>query len=247
MRQQALVLAAIVAALLPSTAGAAEAGSMKGRWSVALQGGTDVEVSGDHYAAAQGSLLGLSTSIETGAFRDVYGRSFRGGLALGYGVGRDLEVFGRGGHYTADSSMLRIGSAATLPVQADAGTYSEWGGEAGLRYFFNPAPRFKPYVAGVAGLRFLGAMPVTLSVPAASVSLGDLPFYDKSTVGVFGVDLGASYDLGRNVAVGAEVGLRYQTKPSGIDAGLAGTGLETINDAGGRWSMPIVGQVVFRF
>jgi hypothetical protein len=66
-------------------------------------------------------------------------------------------------------------------------------------------------------------------------------------VGVFGGDLGASYDLSHNVAIGAEVGIRYQTAPSGIDKALAGTGLETINDAASRWSLPILGQITFRF
>lgn len=247
MRKHLAVLAATLTLVIPALAGAADSDAIQGRWSVAVQGGTDVEIAGDYYGATQGALLGLPTSLNAGSFKDVYGSSFRGNLSLGYGVSRSLELFGRGGYYGADAGTVPIGTAATLPLQADLGKYTEWGAEAGVRYFLNPAPAFKPYLAGVAGLRFLSAVPVTLSAPAANVVLSDLPFYGKSTVGVFGADLGASYDLARNVAIGAEVGLRFQTKPSGIDTGLAGTGLETINDGGSRWSLPILGQIVFRF
>jgi hypothetical protein len=48
------------------------------------------------------------------------------------------------------------------------------------------------------------------------------------------------------VALGIEAGLRYQTGPSDIE-GLAGTGLEPINDTGSRWSVPVLASVTFRF
>ena len=57
--------------------------------------------------------------------------------------------------------------------------------------------------------------------------LTDVPFDDKSTVGVFGGDLGFAYDLNESVAIGIEAGLRYQTGLSDLE-GLAGTGLEPI-------------------
>ncbi|MFI5184625.1 MAG: hypothetical protein ACHQNV_09515, partial [Vicinamibacteria bacterium] len=164
-----------------------------------------------------------------------------------YGVTSNLELFGRGGYYGTDASEVTVGDVASQPLLADFAKYKEWSAEAGIRFYFNPARPFKPYVAGVAGLRFLSASPVTLSSPSVNLTLNDLPFYDKSTVGVFGADLGVSYDLSRNVAVGAEVGLRYQTKPSGIDTGLAGSGLETINDVASRWSVPVLGQITLRF
>ena len=100
--------------------------------------------------------------------------------------------------------------------------------------------------AAVAGLRFVSELPSTFSVPAAGVVLSDVPFYDSSTVGVFGADLGFSFDFGKSVALGLETGPRYQTGPSDLE-GLAGTGLESINDTGSRWSMPVVATLRFRF
>lgn len=65
----------------------------------------------------------------------------------------------------------------------------------------------------------MSELPSTFSVPAAGVVLSDVPFYDSSMVGVFGADLGFSYD----------------------------PGLERINDTGSRWSMPILATLRVRF
>jgi len=48
------------------------------------------------------------------------------------------------------------------------------------------------------------------------------------------------------VALGLETGPRYQTGLRDLE-GLAGTGLESINDTGSRWSMPVVATLRFRF
>ena len=48
------------------------------------------------------------------------------------------------------------------------------------------------------------------------------------------------------MALGIEAGLRYQTGLSDLE-GLAGTGLEPINDVGSRWSVPVLATVTFRF
>ncbi len=76
--------------------------------------------------------------------------------------------------------------------------------------------------------------------------LSDVPFYESSTVGVFGLDIGFSYDVSDRVALGVETGPRYQTGLSDVE-GLAGTGLESINDVGSRWSMPILASIRLRF
>ena len=134
---------------------------------------------------------------------------------------------------------------AGLALNADFAEYKEWGVELGYRIYFGEKA-FKPYVAPVAGLRFISELPATFSVPAAGVVLSDVPFYDKSTVGVFGADLGFAYDLNESVAMGIEAGLRYASGSSNLE-GLAGTGLEPINDTGSRWSVPVTATLKFRF
>ena len=238
-----LLAAAAVTALVPA---AARAEGIEGRWSLSLQGGTDLEVSGNVHEAGSGTVLALPTNVEAKSFSDVYDPSFRGQASIGYGIGPRSEVFLRGSYYKMSSSTLQVGTVAGLALNADFADYKEWGAELGYRYYFQADQPFKPYLALAGGLRFLSELPSTFSVPAASVVLTDVPFYDKSTVGVFGADLGFSYDLNESVALGIEAGLRYQTGPSDVE-GLAGTGLEPINDTGSRWSVPVLASVTFRF
>jgi hypothetical protein len=237
------VLIAAAAAWLPATAGAE---GMEGRVSLSLQGGTDLELSGNVHEAGSGTVLALPTSVEARSYGDVYKTGFRGQLQLGYGVSRAGEVFVRGSYYKMGSETLQVGTVASLPLNADFADYEEWGAELGYRRYFRVEKPLKLYVGGLAGLRFVSELPSTFSVPAAGVVLPDVPFYDSSTVGIFGVDLGVSVDVGPRVALGIETGPRYQTKPSALN-GLAGTGLDKINDTGSRWSMPIVASLTFRF
>ena len=238
-----LMAAAVAAAFVPSSAAAED---LNGRWSLAVQGGTDLELSGDVHGGGEGTVLSLPTSVEARSWGDVYDPGFRGQLEVGYGVGPASEAFLRGSYYKMKSGTLQVGTVAGLALNADFAEYKEWGGELGYRYYFRSGKPLKLYVAALAGLRFVSELPATFSVPAAGVVLSDVPFYDSSTVGVFGADLGLTFDLGERVAVGLETGARYQTGLSDLE-GLAGTGLETINDTGSRWSMPIVATIRFRF
>ncbi len=242
LRNAFLGLAA-AAALVPS---AARAQGIEGRWSLSLQGGTDIEVSGDVHDGGSGTVLALPTTVEAKSFADVYDPSFRGQASIGYGIGPRSEVFVRGSYYKMSSETLQVGTVAGLVLNADFADYKEWGAELGYRYYFSADQAFKPYLGIAAGLRFVSELPSTFSVPAANVVLSDVPFYDSSTVGVFGADLGFSYDLGESVAFNVEAGLRYQTGLSDLE-GLAGTGLEPINDVGSRWSVPVLAGLTFRF
>jgi hypothetical protein len=241
--RKTLLAAVAVAVLVPSVA---RAQGIEGRWSLSLQGGTDIELSGNVHEAGSGTVLALPTSVDAKSFSDVYDPSFRGQASIGYGIGPKSEVFVRGSYYKMSSETLQVGTVAGLALNADFADYKEWGAELGYRYYFKADQPFKPYLGIAAGLRFLSELPSTFSVPAAGVVLTDVPFYDSSTVGVFGGDLGFAYDLSESVALGIEAGLRYQTGPSDVE-GLAGTGLEPINDTGSRWSVPVLATLTFRF
>jgi hypothetical protein len=243
MRLHRTIIAATAAAFLPGFAGAQ---GIEGRWSVAFQGGTDLDLNGDVHTGGSGTVLTLPTRVEARSFKDVYDRGFRGQFEIGYGVTPSSELFVRGSYYKMKSTTLQVGTVANLALNADFADYKEWGGELGYRRYFRAEEPLKLYVAAHGGLRFLDELPSTFRVPAAGVTLSNVAFYDKSTVGLFGADLGFSYDLTDGVALGMETGPRYQTKPSALQ-GLAGTGLEAINDTGSRWSMPFLATLRVRF
>jgi hypothetical protein len=236
-----LVAAAAALCLAP----VAHAEGIRGRWSVGLQGGSDIELSGNVHEGGSGTVLGLSTNVAAKSFGDVYGPGLRAQLSIGYGVGERSELSLRGSYYKMSSDRLQVGTVAGLALDADFAEYKEWGVEAVFRQYLADG-RLKPHVAGVAGLRFVSELPATFNVPAAGVVLSDVPFYDQSTVGVFGADLGLVYAIAESAEIGIETGPRYQTKPTRLD-GLAGTGLEPINDPGSRRSMPVLATVTFSF
>jgi hypothetical protein len=244
MRLDRNVVAAVAAAAV--LGGSAQAQELRGRWSLAFQGGTDLELRGDVHDGGTGTVLGLATSVQARSFSDVYDRGFRGQLEVAYGVSGADEVFLRGSYQKQESRRLQVGTVASLDLNADFARYEEWGAELGWRRYFRADRPFKLYVGALAGLRFVNELPSTFSVPAAGVILRDVPFYDSSTVGVFGADLGFSFDVTDRVALGLETGPRYQTGLRDLD-GLAGTGLERINDGASRWSMPVLASLRFRF
>ena len=251
MKARTWLTAAVVAASLAP--GVARAAGVEGRFSIAFQAGTQSEIAGDLIRGAQGTLVGKPFTIESKRYRDVYAPDLRLQGLLGYGVGEKAEIIARGTYYKADGADLEVGTFDGVPLNAyfserstgsDRGAYEEVGFEVALRYYIAAAGRLKSYVAPVLGARFLSEVLVTYSASEAGSSVRNVPFTEKSTVAVFGLDIGFTVDLGDHLFVGLDSGLRYQTAPSPFEpyAGLAG-----VNDSEGKWSAPVAAAVGVRF
>jgi hypothetical protein len=241
MRRQLNALAMVVLTASPAAAGG------EARWSVSVEGGTDVEISGDVLLAGQGSIAGLGAGTESLSYATAFGPSFRGAVSIGYRVSPRLEAFLRGGRYSMDGQSVPIGGVSGLDLAAEVGRYQEWSAEAGLRRFFVGRGGFEPYVAVSGGVRSLKAMTLTLSVPDAGLNAADLPLYDQSLVAVVGADAGVLRRVSSHLSLGIEVGFRYQAAPKGLEAGLQGSGLDSLNDGGSRWSLPVSARATLRF
>lgn len=232
---------------LPGAARAQEGPSpIEGRWTLSLRGGLDLPLSGDVHNGGVGTVLGLPTTVRARDFGDVYGTAFRGEAQVGYGVSERMELFASGSYAKKSADLLRVGEVAGLDLNAQFGQYEEVGVEAGMRYFLGYRSSLKTYLAVSGGLRFLDSNTPTFSVPAAQVTLRDVPFYDSSTVPTAAAAFGLRYDVNSTFSLGAETGPRYQGKADGVPT-LAGTGLESINDTGDRWSMPVLVTATLRF
>jgi hypothetical protein len=70
--------------------------------------------------------------------------------------------------------------------------------------------------------------------------------YDTSVVPSVGAGGGVQINLSDRFAVQGGVEFKWQGDAGDLD-GLAGTGLESINDESRRWSMPITGGITVRF
>ncbi len=220
--------------------------SIQGRWSLSFRGGLDLPLGGDVHGGGVGTVLALPTTVNAKGYGDIYGTTFRGEAQIGYGVSERVELFAGGSYAKKSADLLQVGDVAGLALNAQFGEYQEIGVEGGLRYFLRPQSMLKPYLAVSGGVRFLDSNTPTFSVPAAEVTLRDVPFYASSTVGTAAAGLGVRYDLNPTFSIGLETGPRFQSKPDNVPT-LGGTGLESINDTGDRWSMPVLFTATLRF
>lgn len=231
----------VLGLLLPGAAGAE---GLRGRFSIAFQAGTQSELGGDLTKAASGSLVGAPATLEAQRYRDVYAPDLRIHGVLGYGVGERAEIIVRGTWYEADAAAVEAGDRDGDPLYAAYGPYEERGIEAGVRFYISAAGRLKSYVAPIVGARSVEEILVSFSVPDAGYGLLNVPLSRKSTVPVFGLDLGFTFDLGEHAFIGIDTSLRYQGAPSAFDAP---EGLTGITRSDGRWTAPVAAFLGVRF
>jgi len=224
----------------------AQEGSVKGTWSFTAHGGLDLDLAGKVHDAGTGTVLTLPTTVMEKGYADIYKTPLRWRLEMGYGVTDRVELLADLLYSKVSSDEVTVGNVAGLDLKAKFADYKEMGWSLGARYFFTDSETVKPNVAVWATMSWLDAIPSTFSVPAAEVVLEDTPFYDKSIVYGGGVDLGVQYKVASHLYLGVSAGLRYQTGPKALE-GLAGTGLENLNDVGSRVYAPVAVSAVLRF
>jgi hypothetical protein len=245
MKARSWLTATVVAALLAP--GVARAQGLRGRFSIAFQAGTQSEIAGDLLKSAQGTLAEKPVTIESKRYRDIYAPDLRLQGQLGYGVGDRLEVVARGTYYKANGTAVEVGTFDNVPLNIyfePYGAYEEVGFEVGLRYYIASTGKLKSYLAPVVGARVVSETLVTFSAPEVYSSIQNVPFSEKSTVPVFGIDLGFTFDLGKHLFVGLDSAVRYQTAPMPFEPY---PGLSGFNDSDGRWSAPVVASLGVRF
>lgn len=245
-------------------AGAAQAQTAPGRWTVSpeisaefstggdLHGGVDAPIS--DLGALNPALAGVSATlqVESRSFDDIYGDARSLGIEAAYGLSDSSEVFGALRYVTADEGRVQVGGAAvpalntTLPVFGTFTDYQAWALEAGYRQYF-ASGSLRPYIAGRAGVVFTDAITATFEVPDAAIVIADAPFYDDSTSLTAGLDVGLSYALSDRVSLQAETGIRYVSDLEGDDSAIGGLGLASINEVGSRTYVPVTLRARFVF
>jgi hypothetical protein len=134
---------------------------------------------------------------------------------------------------------------AGLPLFGLFDDYEAFGMDFGYRQYLGRG-RIQPFAGADVGFVRLETVTSEFSVPAAGVVLPDVGFLDSSVVPAFGFSGGVQVQLSDRLALQGGVDFRWHGDATDVD-GLAGTGLEEINDETRRWSMPITGGVVVKF
>jgi hypothetical protein len=233
-----------VAALMVALS-AGDARAQSNPWSVSFDLGTQAGLSGDVHGGGPGTVLGLPTQVEARSYGDVYGNGFYWAAGLGYRVGEAGEIRVQGSYTDETAERLQVGTVAGLPLFALFDDYKAFGMDFGYRQYFGTATA-RPYLGAGVGFVRVDKIQAEFSVPAASVVLPGVDMYDSSFVGSFGGGGGVQIRLSDRFAVQGGIEFKWQGDAKDLD-GLAGTGLESINDESRRWSMPITGGMIVRF
>ena len=233
------------AALLALAVSAGNAGAQSNPWSVSFDLGAQAALSGDLHGGGAGRVLGLPTQVEARSYGDVYGTGFYWAAGLGYRIGQTGEVRVQGSYTGNPAERLQVGTVAGLPLFALFDDYKAFAMDFGYRQYFGTAMA-RPYVGASGGFVRVDAIQSEFSVPAAGVVLPNVNMYDDSLVPSFGIGGGVQFNLSERFAVQGGVEFKWHGDLTDLD-GLAGTGLESINDECARWSVPITGGVTVRF
>ena len=214
-------------------------------WSVSFDLGTQVSLSGDLHGGGSGTVLGLPTQVEARSYRDIYGNGFYWAAGVGYRLGEASELRVQGSYTNNPADRLQVGTVAGLPLFALFDEYKAFGMDFGYRQYFSTA-MVRPYVGASGGFVRVDMIQSEFSVPAAGVVLSNVNMYDTSVVPSIGAGGGVQINLSDRFAVQGGVEFKWHGDADDLD-GLAGTGLEPINDESRRWSMPVTGGITVRF
>jgi opacity protein-like surface antigen len=234
----------LIAALLGALS-AEEARAQSNPWSVSFDLGTQVALSGDVHAGGSGTVLGLPTQVQARSYADIYGNGVYWAAGLGYHVGETGEIRVQGSYVDNPAERLQVGTVAGLPLFALFDDYNAFAMDFGYRQYLGTAMA-RPYVGASGGFVRVDTIQSEFSVPAAGVVLPNVNMYDSSVVPSFAAGGGVQINLSERFAVQGGVEFKWQADATDLD-GLAGTGLESINDESRRWSMPITGGITVRF
>jgi opacity protein-like surface antigen len=224
---------------------ATPAAAQTGPWSVSFDLGAQVAVDGNVHGGGSGVVLGLPTQVTAKTYDDVYGLGFYWAAGLGYRVSERGEFRVQGSYTNNPAERLQVGTVAGLPLLAQFDDYRAFGMDFGYRqYLAGGAAR--PFIGAGVGFVRLDTVEAEFSVPAAGVVLSDVGFLESSVVPSFNVGAGVQIQLSDRIGVQGGVDFRWHGAAEPLD-GLAGTGLEPINDETERWSMPVTGGITVRF
>ena len=243
-RYRSIVVAvALVAGMWPSR-GFAQ--GLENERSLAVSVGTGLALSGTVINEAAGSINGSPSVFVEQAYGNHFSDALRVRVTGGMGLDYNKEAFVSFAYGKINGTERVTGSSGGYPLYTRFSNTRALDIEGGLRYYFLPEGPTRTYLAGAGGIRFHDPITATIRVLELGLTLRDQDYYESSTVFIFGADAGLTRDVSDSLAIGAEIGLRFQPglSPAPI---LQGTGLESINHTGGRWALPLSLSATWRF
>ena len=205
-------------------------------WYVSIGGGADFDFGSTEFNRSRdiSGVFGQALlRVVSQDFDDVYNTNFyhiQG--EVGYAVSPHVELFGTFNYQAADSRTTTGDQLFLIPVflidvRSEWSDYTSYGGQLGVRYFFlSRQARFRPYISLAGGATRVE--PINVKITAINgggpISAGDVlfsgDFYGTSTVATGSALAGIEVGITRCFAIGAEAGVRYESKLAEDDTDL---------------------------
>jgi len=239
-------LTIIVASLAAVTAATAQT-VPDYRWSFDVGIGFDNGISGNINSGAIGTLNGQAVVFTKNTYEDVYGTGLHVRFGGGYLLNEDSEVRASFTYQSLGADLTRMGDLGLSNLYGQYDDYKTFGLDVGYRrYATERWGRVTPFAEGTLGIAFINEIDVLLAAPQANLVQNATDFYDRTAAFTFGVSGGVLLPISTRSDLSLQVGLRYVTGLSQVDA-LVGTGLEEINNNSARWTLPFVMGIRTRF
>jgi len=215
-------------------------------WSADIGFGLDNSISGNINSSGIGRINGQSVVVLKNTYENVYGTGLHFRFGGGYMLDQDTEVRVTFTLQSLDADLVPLGDIGSSKLYAQYADYQSFGMDVGLRQYVDLAPKVRMYGEATIGLGFIDETDVVLVAPGANLAGNATNFYDKTTAFALGGNAGVLVQMTDKFGLYGQLGLRYVTGMSELE-GLAGTGLETINDNSSRWTLPVLVGVRVRF
>lgn len=216
-------------------------------WSVEVSVGWDIGLSGDFLSAGIGTLNNVPVVFQSQSFDEVYGNGAVWQFSGGYMLDEVNEVRAQYSYQHVGADVVDLGTAGTTALVATFDDYHAHSIEAGGRHYFAPrSERMRPYAGALIGVSIISEIDGVLASPQAGLARYATDLYDRTGAFTLGVNGGLLYELNDRFDVNGQIGFRYNSGLSAIDA-FADTGLEKVNDKSSRWTMPIMFGVRVKF
>ena len=216
------------------------------KWSADVGIGWDNGISGNINSSAIGTINGQTVAILKNQYEDVYGTGLHLRFGGGYLFREDTEARVTFTFQSLDADLVRMGDYGASNLYGQYADYQSFGIDFGLRRYMPVSPLIRAYGEASIGLAFIDETDVTLTAPQANFSGTATDFYDKTSALTFGINLGATFSVMPRVEAFSQIGLRYVSGMSEVDA-FVGTGLENINNESQRWALPFMAGLRLRF
>lgn len=215
-------------------------------WSVDVGLGLDNSISGNINSSGIGRINNQAVVVLKNSYEDVYGTGLHFRFGGGYMLNEASEVRVTFTFQSLDADLTPMGDIGSSKLYGQYADYQSFGMDVGFRRYADLTPTVRAYGEGTIGLAFIDETDVILVAPSTNLAGNATDFYDKTAAFTMGVNAGVLVKVAEKVGVYGQIGLRYVSGMSAVD-GLAGTGLETINDKSSRWTLPFIGGVRVRF